>query len=49
MVQHPAGEHGFAAFLDPLIDKGGDLGAQVGGVIQSGEFKALQRRTRCGL
>lgn len=49
VVQHPAGENGFTAFLDPLIDEGGDLGSQVGCVIQSGEFKTLQRGTRCGL
>lgn len=43
MVEHPARQDSLGRFLNPSIDQGGDLLAQVGGVIQTSEFKALQR------
>lgn len=42
VIEHPAGEHGFGGFLDPLVDEGGDFLAQVGGVVEAGELEALQ-------
>ena len=45
MIEHPSGQHRFAAFLNPLVDEGGDFVAKVGGVVESGQFKALQGRT----
>ena len=49
MVEHPAGEHGFRCFLDPLIDEGGDFVSEIGGVVESSQFKTLQGRSGCGL
>jgi len=33
VVEHPAGQHGFGRFLDPLVDQGADFAAQVGCMI----------------
>lgn len=49
MVEHPAGQHGFGAFLDPLVDQGGNFGPKVGRVVQTSELKTLQRGARGGL
>lgn len=49
VIEHPAGEKGFAAFLDPLIDQSGDFISKVGCVIEAREFKTLQGSARCGL
>lgn len=46
IIEHPAGEHGFRSFLNPLVDERGDFVSQVRGVIEAGEFKALQGGAR---
>jgi hypothetical protein len=42
----PTRKHGFGAFVDPLVEKRGNLLAKIGGVSKTGEFKALQRVAR---
>ena len=49
VIEHPAGQHGLGGLLDPLVDERGDFVAQIGSVIQTSEFKALQGRSRCCL
>jgi len=46
VIEHPAGEHRFGSFLDPLIDQSGNFLAEIRGVIQSGQLKTLQRGAR---
>jgi hypothetical protein len=48
LLEEPSGKQGSSAFLHPLIQKLADLFAEIGGVVQPGEFKALQRERRCG-
>jgi hypothetical protein len=43
----PTRQHGFGVIADPLIEQSSDLAPQVGGVIQTRQLKALQRRDRC--
>ena len=43
MVEHPSGQHCFGGFFQPLIDQNGDFSAEICGVVQPGQFKALQR------
>ena len=46
VVEHPSGEQGFGGFLDPLVDEDGNFLAQVGGMVEPREFKALQGGAR---
>ncbi len=38
----PAGNHGVGILVEPLVEQGRDLLAEIGGVTESGEFVALQ-------
>jgi hypothetical protein len=49
MIEHPAGEHGFATFLNPLVDEGCDFVTEIGGMVETCKLKALQGRAGCGL
>ena len=49
MIEHPSGEHGLCGLLDPLVDQSGNFLPQIGGVIEPGEFKTLQRSARSRL
>jgi hypothetical protein len=49
MIEHPAGEHGFGGFLDPLVDQRGDFLAEICGVVEPRQFVALQRGARSRL
>jgi hypothetical protein len=42
VIQDPAREHGFAGFLDPLVDQGGDFVSQICSVIQTRKLKTLK-------
>ncbi len=42
MVEHPAGQQSFRGFKDPLVDECGDFVAEIGGMVEASEFKALQ-------
>jgi len=46
MIEHPARQRGFGALLNPLVDQRRDFALQVCGVVESSEFKTLQRRSR---
>jgi hypothetical protein len=43
MVEHPSGQHCFGGFFEPLIDQNRNFSPQIRGVIESGQFKRLQR------
>ncbi len=43
----PAREERLGSFFDPLLEQGGDLFTQIGGMIQTRKLEALQRRIRC--
>jgi hypothetical protein len=45
MLQHPARQHGLGSLVDPLIDQDRDFSANICGIVQPSEFKALQQRT----
>ena len=42
LLEKPAGQHGGGVFLHPLIDQRGNFLAEIGGVRQTRQFKALQ-------
>src|SRR5579859_4856825 len=42
LLEKPAGQHGGGVFLHPLIDQRGDFLAEIRGVRQTRQFKALQ-------
>ncbi len=46
LLHQPPREHGRRTFLKPLVEKRPDFFAEIGGVIEAGEFKALQRVAR---
>jgi hypothetical protein len=46
LLHQPAREHGRGVLLDPLIEKGADLLAEIGGMTETREFIALQRIAR---
>jgi hypothetical protein len=48
LVHQQAREHGFGVFLDPLLEERHDLFAEIGGMTEAGEFKALERGARSG-
>jgi len=43
----PARQEGLGSFFNPLLEQCGDFLAQIGGVIQTGELEAFERRVRC--
>jgi len=48
LFHQPARQHGRGIFLDPKIEKGADLLAEIGGMAEPREFIALQRISRSG-
>ncbi len=42
LLDEPAGEHCGSVFLEPLVEEGSDLLAEIGGVGQAGELVALE-------
>jgi hypothetical protein len=46
LLDHPAREHGCRVFLHPLIEKGGNLLAEIGRVAEARKFVALERIAR---
>ena len=46
MFEHPARQHRFRCFLEPLIDQYSDFTAQVRGMVEAGELETLQGRSR---
>lgn len=42
LLDEPAGDHGVGVFVEPLIEKGRDLLAEIGRVAEAREFVALQ-------
>jgi hypothetical protein len=46
LLHQPAREHGRGVLLNPLIEKGADLLAEIGGMTETREFIALQRDAR---
>ncbi len=46
LLQQPAREQGGGVLLNPLIEKGDDLLAEIGGMTETREFIALQRNAR---
>jgi hypothetical protein len=48
LFDEPAGEHGCGVFLEPLIEEGADLLAEIGGVAEAREFVGLQSVARSG-
>ena len=46
LLHQPAREHGRGILLDPLVEKGADLLAKIGGMTETREFIALQRIAR---
>lgn len=46
MVEHPSGDHCFSGLLEPLVDQSSDLPAEIGRMVESRQFKTLQRRAR---
>ena len=43
----PAGQQSFGVVVDPLVEQGSDLAAQVGCVVQARELETLKRCNRC--
>jgi hypothetical protein len=48
LLHQPAGKHGGGFFGEPLVEQGGDLLAEIGGVTETREFVALQGVARSG-
>ena len=48
LFHQPARQHGRGIFLDPKIEKGADLLAEIGGMTETREFITLQRVARSG-
>ena len=48
LLDQPARDHGVGVFVEPLVEQGRDLLAEIGRVTQAGEFVALQRVARSG-
>lgn len=48
LLDEPAGHHGVGVFVEPLVEKRGDLLAEIGGVAEAGEFVGLQGVTGSG-
>jgi hypothetical protein len=48
LLHEPTGQHGGGIFLNPKIEKGADLLAEIGGMAEPREFVALERVSRCG-
>jgi hypothetical protein len=46
LLDQPAGKHGGGVLLNPLVEKGRDLLAEIGGMTEPGEFIALKRAAR---
>jgi len=46
LLHEPARQHGAGVFLEPLIEKGANLLAKIGGVAQARKFIALERVAR---
>lgn len=46
LIHKQTSEHGLRIFLHPFVEKRPDLLAEIGGVTEPGEFKALQRVAR---
>lgn len=46
LLHQPAREHGRGVLLDPLIEKGADLLAEIGSMTETREFIALERIAR---
>src|SRR5579863_3521420 len=46
LLQKQARQHGGGVFFQPLVQKGGDLFAEIGGVRETRQFKALQAVAR---
>ena len=42
LLDEPAGDHGVGVFVEPLVEQGRDLLAEIGCVSEAGEFVALQ-------
>jgi len=42
LLEEPSRKHGGGVFLDPLVEKRGNLLAEIGGVAQPRKFKALK-------
>jgi len=42
LLDEPAGDHGVGVFVEPLIEEGRDLLAEIGGVAEAGQFITLQ-------
>lgn len=49
MVEQPSRQDGLGRLLDPLVNQNADLVAQIGSVVQTSEFKTLQRSARSRL
>jgi hypothetical protein len=45
-LHQPSRKHGLGAFVDPLVEKRPNLLAEIGGMSETGKFKALQRVAR---
>ena len=43
LLDQPARDHGIGVFIEPLVEQGRDLLAEIGRVAEAGEFVALQR------
>lgn len=43
LLHQPAGDHGVGVFVEPLVEQGRDLLAEIGRVAETREFVALQR------
>ena len=48
LLDQPAGHHGVGVFVEPLVEQGGDLLAEIGRVAEAREFVALQGVARGG-
>jgi len=46
LLHQPARQHGRGVFLDPKVEKRGNLLAEIGGMVETREFVALQRISR---
>lgn len=43
LLNEPAGDHGVGVFVEPLVEQGRNLLAEIGRVAEAGEFVALER------
>jgi len=43
LLNEPAGDHGVGVFVEPLVEEGRDLLAEIGGVCKAREFVAMER------